>query len=169
MNFRKVVIAATLIVIAVALQTTLFARLRPFDAAPALVLLTVIAVGRHLPDEAALLLGFLAGLFQDLLSETALGLWALVATIVAFVTVRFKDRMAGDYRLIAPVVFVMSFLALALFAVLGTIFGEKTLADAAIVRKMLLPALYNTLLAVLLLPLVTSLLGRTTRRAEWRL
>ena len=149
MNFRKVVIAATLIVIAVALQTTLFAQLRPFDSAPAL--------------------GFLAGLIQDLLSETALGLWALVATIVAFVTVRFKDRMAGDYRLIAPVVFVMSFLALALFAVLGTIFGEKTLADAAIVRKMLLPSLYNTLLAVLLLPFVTSLLGRTTRRAEWRL
>ncbi len=169
MSLRRIVLSVVLLFVAVAFQTTLFARLRPLDAAPALVMLTVIAVARHLPDEVSLILGFLAGLFQDLLSETALGLWALVFTIVAFATVRFRDRMAGDYRLIAPVVFAMSLGALALFALLGTIFGEKTLADAGVIRKMVLPALYNTLLAALVLPLVTRLLGRAARRAEWRL
>jgi rod shape-determining protein MreD len=166
---RRIVIAVVLVVAAVALQTTLFARLRPLDAAPALVLLTVIAVSRRLPDEAALLIGFGAGLFQDLLSESPLGLWALVASAVAFATIRFRDRMAGDYRLIAPAVFVLSLSALALFALLGTIFGEKTLADAGIVRKMVLPALYNTVLAVVVLPLATRLMGRPRRQTGWQL
>jgi rod shape-determining protein MreD len=69
-------------ILAVAVQTTLFARFRPFDAAPALVMLVVLAFARHLPSEYALLMGFGAGLFQDLLAETPLGLWALVLTAV---------------------------------------------------------------------------------------
>ena len=169
MTARRVAIAVVTVVIAVALQTTLFARLRPFDAAPALGLLVVIAVARHLPDEAGLLIGFGAGLLQDLLSETALGLWALVITVVAFATVRMRDRMTEDFRLIAPLVFVMTLGALALFALLGTIFGEKILADSGVVRKMVLPSLYNTALIPAVFPLATRLLGRVRRQTGWRL
>lgn len=169
MTTRRVVISVVMVVVAVALQTTLFARLRPLDSTPALVLLVVIAVARHLPAEAALLMGFGAGLLQDLLSETALGLWALVSSVVAFSTIRMRDRMAGDYRLIAPVVFLASLGALALFALLGTIFGQKILADAGVIRKMVLPSIYNTALAVLVLPLTTRLIGRAGRQAGWRL
>ena len=114
-----------------ALQTTLFARLRPFDAAPALVLLVVLALRRHLPAECSLLLGFGAGLLQDLLSESALGLWALVLTTVAFFVLRFRDRFEDDFSLDRAVrVRRHRWVALALFSLLGTIFGEKTLADA---------------------------------------
>ena len=169
MTARRIAVAVALVAIAVALQTTLFARLRPFDAAPALGLLVVMAVARHLPDEAALLIGFLSGLFLDLLSESPLGLWALVTTVVAYATIRLRDRMAGDYRIIGPVVFAVSLGALALFALLGTIFGEKTLADAGVIRKMLLPSLYNTLLAVIVFPITTAAMGRVRRQTGWRL
>jgi rod shape-determining protein MreD len=168
-SLRRAGVALLLIVFAVGLQTTLFARLRPFDAAPALVLLTVIAVSRHIPDELAVVYGFLAGLLVDLLSESALGLWALTLSAVAYATVRVKDRIAGDYRLVAPVVFVVSAAALALFALLGTIFGERTLADAALVKKILLPSLYNTVLAVIVLPIAGVLIGRRPRTPGWRL
>jgi rod shape-determining protein MreD len=158
-----------MVIVALALQTTLFARLRPFDAAPALVVLTVIAVARHLPPEQALVVGFLGGLGQDLLAESPLGLWALVQTTVSFVVVRNRGRIEDDITLLAPATFVMTIGALALFAVLGTIFGEKTLADSGIVKKMVLPSLYNVLAAPAVLPLVTRALGGGRRRAPFEL
>jgi len=116
------------------------------------------------------LVGFATGLLLDLLSETALGLWALVLTTVAFATVRLRHRFEDDVTLLIPGVFLLSLLGLALYALLGTIFGEQTLADAQVVRKMLLPAVYNTILAPLVLPPITRLIGpRGGGRPGWDL
>jgi rod shape-determining protein MreD len=158
-KFRPVAVTVVVLILAVAVQTTLFMRFRPFDAAPALVLLVVLAFARHLPSEYALLMGFGAGLFQDLLAETPLGLWALVLTAVAFVVLRFRDRLEDDFGYIGPFVLVMTLGGLTLFAVLGTIFGEKTLADAGIIKKVTLPAVYNVLLAPAVLRVVPMALG----------
>ena len=155
--------AVALALLGVALQTTLFVRFRPFDTSPALALLVVLALSRHLGRMESLLVGFGTGLLLDLLSETALGLWALVATAVAFTTVRLRHRFEDDVTLLVPGVFLISFAALALYGLLGTIFGEQTLADAQVVRKMLLPAVYNTVLAVLVLPAVTKLVRERVR------
>ncbi|OFW66157.1 MAG: rod shape-determining protein MreD [Actinobacteria bacterium RBG_16_68_21] len=153
-----------IVLIAAALQTTMFARLRPFDSAPALVLLVVIAFARHIPAEAALILGFGAGVLQDLLADSPLGLWALVFTSAAYFVLRFRDRLEDDFSLIGPFVFAVTAGSLALFSVLGTIFGEKTLADVGIIKKVLLPSLYNMLLAALILPFATWVLGAARRR-----
>jgi rod shape-determining protein MreD len=169
-KWRRTALAVALVILAAALQTTLFIRLRPFGVAPALVVLVVLAASRHLGPIEAELLGFGTGLLLDLLSETALGLWALVCTSVAFVTVRLRRRLEDDMALLAPGVFVISLAALALYALLGTIFGQQTLADAQVVRKMLLPAAYNTVLAAGVLPLVTRLIGsRSARGMGWEL
>jgi rod shape-determining protein MreD len=166
LKLRRAVASTLMILIAAALQTTLFVRLRPLDAAPALVLLVVIGLARHLSPEIALLMGFAAGLLQDLLSQSALGLWALTLTTVAYAMVRLRGRMEEDFTLFAPFVFAMSAGAIALFAVLGTIFGEKTLADAGLLRKIVLPSVYNALLAALVLPLATWAMGAARRRAN---
>lgn len=168
MKLRRYLIAAALLISAIALQTTLFDRIRPFDAAPQLVILTLIAICRHLEPEASLLFGFGTGFLLDLLEESPLGLWAMVLTSVAFVVGRFSDRSEDDPALLALGVFVLSAGALALFAVLGTIFGEKTLADAGILKKVLLPAAYNVVLAPLVLPAVTWFIG-SRRRVGWDL
>ena len=164
-KIRRTAATVLMILVAAALQTTLFVRLRPFDAAPALVLLVVIALARHLSPEFALLAGFSAGLLQDLLSDSALGLWALTFTTVAYAVVRLRDRMEEDFTLFGPFVFAVTAAAITLFAVLGTIFGEKTLADAGLWRKIVLPSLYNALLAGLVLPLGTWALGVSRSRA----
>jgi len=169
MRYRQSAIAVLLVVVAIAVQTTLFARLRPFDAAPALVVLMVIAVSRHLDPEVALIVGFGAGVTSDLLGESPLGLWALVMTGVAYAVVRLRDRFEDDYTLLAPGVFIITLAALTLFATLGTIFGEKTLADSALLRKMLLPSLYNVALGIAVLPTVTIALGRGSSRSGWDL
>jgi rod shape-determining protein MreD len=158
-KIRPTAVTVAILILAVAVQTTLFARFRPFDAAPALVMLVVLAFARHLPSEYALLMGFGAGLFQDLLAETPLGLWALVLTAVAFVVVRFRDRLEDEVGYLGPFVLGITIGGLTLFAVLGTIFGEKTLADAGIIRKIALPAVYNVLLAPLVLWAVPMALG----------
>lgn len=165
---RRIIVSAVLLVAAVALQTTLFAELRPLDSAPALTLLVLIAAARHLPDQPALLLGFGSGLFLDLLAESPLGLWALVHTMVAFLVLRLRERSEDDPLLLALGVFGFTVLALTVFAVLGTIFGEKTLADSGIVRKIVLPAAYNTVLAAAVLPGMTRLVG-VGRRSGWDL
>lgn len=168
MKWRRTAVAVALALLGVALQTTLFVRFRPFGATPALALLVVLALSRHLGRIESLLTGFGTGLLLDLLSETALGLWSLVATAVAFVTVRLRHRFEDDVTLLVPGVFLISFGAMALYGLLGTIFGEQTLADAQVVRKMLLPAAYNTLLAAMVLPSVTKLVGERGRsQAGW--
>ncbi|MBN2112535.1 MAG: rod shape-determining protein MreD [Acidimicrobiia bacterium] len=169
MKWRRTAVAVALVILGAALQTTLFVRLRPFGASPALALLITLAVTRHLGRVPSLLVGFSTGLLLDLLSESALGLWALVLTTVAFATVRLRRRFEDDVTLLVPGVFLISFAALAMYALLGTIFGEQTLADAQVVRKMLLPAVYNVILTPLVLPPITRLIGERGGRPGWDL
>jgi hypothetical protein len=88
---------------------------------------------------------------------------------VAFLTVRLRDRTEDDPVLTGIGVFAVSLGALALFSVLGTIFGEKTLADSSVVRKIVLPAMYNTLLALAVLPFTTWLVAGGRTRSGWDL
>ena len=168
LKYRRAVVVVGVIILAAALQTTLFLRFRPFDAAPALVMLVVIAFARHLPAEFALFAGFSAGLLEDLLSQSALGLWALTLTTVAYLVVRIRDRLEEDFSLLAPFVFGLSVGGITLFAVLGTIFGEKTLADAGFLRNILVPSLYNVALTGLVLPLLTWALGVSDKQNPYQ-
>lgn len=169
MKARHALVVAAVVIVAAAVQTTLFMWVRPFDSAPALLLLIVLAYARHLPPEYALLTGFGTGLLQDLLAETPLGLWALVLTTVAFVVLRYRDRFEEDFGYLGPFVLAVTVGGLALFAVLGTIFGEKTLADAGVIRKIVLPGVYNLVLAPLILSLAPFTLGIRRRDAAYRL
>ncbi len=125
----------------------------------------VFAYARFMQAEYALLLGFGAGLLQDLLAESPLGLWALVMSTVAYGVIRFRDRVEDDFGYIAPFVLVVTIGGLTLFAVMGTIFGERTLADVGIIKKILLPAVYNVVLAPLVIPFAAWTLGGTRRRS----
>jgi rod shape-determining protein MreD len=165
MKAGRVALLVGILILAVALQTTLFGRVRPFDAAPAFVMLVVIAYSRYMRAEYALLMGFGAGLLQDLLAETPLGLWAMVMSTVAFAVVRFRDRVEDDFGLLAPFVLVITIGGLTLFSVLGTIFGEKTLADAGVIKKILLPGVYNVVLSPLIIPFAAWTLGVARRRS----
>jgi len=150
-----------MVVVAVVLQTTLFGegRIQPFGASPNLVLVVVIATVRHLDTEAGLLVGFTAGLLMDLLGGSPLGLWAMVMTVIAYLTLRLRHRADDGVVSMAIGIFALTFLAHALFVLAGTLFGQRLLTDLDVVRLMLLPALYNMLLAALILPLATRLMG----------
>ena len=167
MSSRNVLIALTLAVVAVVLQTTLFMELDPFGASPNLVLLLVIACVRYLEPEAAVLYGFTAGILTDLLGDSALGMWALVMTVVAFVTLQLRQQ-AQD----TPIVLWLGIVALTiggegLFVVVATLFGQQTLSQQGVVRAILLSGAYNGLLALGVMPITTLMFRR--RRRGWAL
>ena len=170
MNARGTAIALGLVVVAVVLETTILAdsRLQPFGAAFALVALVVIGAVRYLEPEVAVLIGFTAGLLIDLLGGTPMGLWSLSMTVVAFVTLRVKERAADGPLVVGAGVFLLTFLSGALFVMVGTIFGTRTLTDPSVLRKMILPALYNVGLGGAVLPAIT-LAMRGRARKGWKL
>jgi len=168
MKFRNLNIGLVLGVVAVVLQTTVFDRyLDPFGVAPDFVLLIVVAASYHLSEEAAMLLGFSAGLLTDLLGNTLLGLWALVLTVAAYATVRVRYRVEGNPFLTLASVFVLTILGELLFAVLGTLFGQQVFSDVNALKKVLLAAVYNLLLAVLVLPLVGRFMQKDPAAGVW--
>ncbi|MDH3396810.1 MAG: rod shape-determining protein MreD [Acidimicrobiia bacterium] len=150
--------------LAVLLQTTLFAQVRIFEVAPDLVMLTVIAVARRLDAEPAVLLGFTSGLAMDLLGSSPLGLRALVLTLIAYATVRTKDRFDVNIVATGSAAVLLSMLGVVLVVVIGTLFGEASFRDPNVFRKILLIPVYNLVLAIGIFPLVTLVLGGRRRR-----
>lgn len=162
-NAWGVMKALLVLAIVVLLQTTLFRRVRPFDVAPDLVMLAVILAARWLPAEQALVYGFTAGIVMDLLGTTPLGLRALVLTVVAYLVVRFREWVETSPAATLLSVAAFSAVGVGLLVVIGTLFGQATLAEANVVRRFLLVPAWNILLALLLAPLMTSLLNPVQR------
>ena len=150
--------------LAVLLQTTLFAQVRIFDVAPDLVILTVIAVARRLDAEPAVLLGFTSGLAMDLLGSSPLGLQSLVLTLVAYATIRTRDRFDINIVATGMAVVLLSLLGVVLIAVVGTLFGEASFRDPNVFRKILFVPAYNLVLALVVFPLVTLVVAGRRRR-----
>ncbi len=165
MSHRRVAIALLLLMVAVLVQTTVFAQVRPFRVAPDLVLLVVIAALPFLEPEQGVFLGFTGGVVVDLLGSTPAGLRALVLTLVAFVAVRVQHRYEGNFIATAVAVLGLSFLGVALLSLVGTLFGQTALVGTDVVRRLVLIPLYNLVLAVVVLPVVSRLL-ETRRRSR---
>ncbi len=161
MTGRQIAITLALVVVAVVMQTTVFGdgRIQPLGSAPNMVTLVVIATVRYLDPEPGILIGFTAGLLLDLLGGSPLGLWAMSLTVVAFITLRVRRRADEGWLIVAIGIFGLTLLGQVLFAVGGTLFGQRTLNNPSVVQTMILPSLYNTLLAALVLPGVTKLMG----------
>ena len=164
MRTRAIALSLLAAALAVLLQTTLFGQVRIFDVAPDLVMLTVIAVARRLDAEPAVLLGFTSGLAMDLLGSSPLGLRALVLTLIAYATVRTRDRFDINVVATGLAVMLLSLLGVVLVVVIGTLFGEANFRDPNVLRKILLIPVYNLVLGVMVLPLVTWVVGGRRRR-----
>ncbi len=165
MSTRQISIALLAVILAVILQTTLFARVRPLDVSPDLVLLAVIACARWIEPEPAVLLGFTGGLLIDLFGSAPLGLQALAFTLVALAAVRTRDRYAYNVVGMGVAVGVLTFMGVVLVAIIGTLFGQGTLSDPDIMKTLLLVPAYNVVLGLVVLPIIGATVG-DSRSAE---
>lgn len=168
MRFRYLNVALVLAIVAVILQTTLFDRyVDPFGVSPDFVLLVVIAASFQVAEEAALVVGFSAGLLSDLLGNTLLGIWALVLTVAGYTAARLQPRVEGNLFVALVAVFGITIGAELLFAVLGTLFGQQVFSDTGVLRKVLLAAVYNVILGLAVLPLTGRLMQRDRQTGVW--
>ena len=147
MTTGKVIIALGLVLAAVLIQTTVFQYVEPFGYAPALGLLMAIATARYLEAEAALFVGFSGGFLQDLLGALPLGLWASTFTVVVFITLKIRDREVGGPLVVLAGVFGLTFIGQFTYAVLGTLFGQGIISRPGVIWDLVVPALYNVILA----------------------
>ena len=163
MNGRQVTLAMFAVVIAVVIQTTLFARVRPLGIAPDIVILTIIACARFVEPEPGVLLGFTGGLLIDLFGTSPLGLQALAFTLVALAAVRTRDRYAYNVVGIGVAVGVLTLFGILLVAIIGTLFGTGRLSDPDIIRTLALVPAYNMVLGLAVLPIVGAAIGDNRR------
>jgi len=147
MTNGKVIIALGLVVAAVLIQTTVFQHIRPFGYAPALGMLTVIALARILEPEQALFVAFTGGFVQDIVGGAPLGLWASTFTVVAFITLKVRDREIVGTPVILLGVFGLTVIGQFTYAILGTLFGQGIINRPGFIGDLLVPALYNVILA----------------------
>jgi len=167
MSGKHIIYALLLTLSGLVLQTTLFgeSRIEPFGAAPNIVLLLVVISAAYLEPEPALLVAFTTGLLTDLLGGSVIGLWAISMVVVAYVTLRVRRRIDDGVIVVAAGLLALSVLGQAIFAIAGTLFGQQVFADPGWYRQIVLPSLYNVVVAILLIPIVSKIMGgRQVRR-----
>ena len=149
MRRSRVVIALLAVAIAIVVQTTLFGagRIQPFGVAPALVTLVIIGTAPYLEPEYNVLLGFTAGILLDLIGSGTLGLWAMTLTVVAFAASALRTRYTGRVLMSLVVAFSLTLVGQLVYVFLGTLFGQETAAEPGLAAKIILPAVWNLILA----------------------
>ena len=159
MRLRSLLIVASLFLISVVLQTTLFSQTEVFT--PDLVLLVVILLSlTRIRPELVLGLAFLAGLTIDLLGSAVLGLRAIVFTVVAYLALRSRDR-ADIGRIITGLwAGLLTFGGVVLLIGVGTLVGQTVLLGEGVVDRLFLVPAANLILALIFAPLLVRLIDR---------
>ncbi len=167
MSRSRVVISLLAVLVAIVLQTTVFGsgRIQPLGVAPALVTLVVIAVAAEIEAEYLLLIGFTAGILMDLMGSGTLGLWAMTLTAVAYAASRLHGRLHDGVASTAAVVVVLTIASQLLFVLLATLFGQGIIAEPDVIRKILLPGLWNLALAAPVFWIMRR--AFVSRRGQW--
>ena len=149
MRRSRIVVSIVAVVIAIVIQTTVFGtgNIQPLGAPPALVTLVIVALAPHIEAEYHVLLGFTAGILIDLIGSGTLGLWAMTLTVVAFASSRLARRYADSIVASIGATFALTVLGQLVYVLLGTLFGQGTLGEPNVISKILLPAVWNAILA----------------------
>lgn len=158
---RAVVIALVILTTAL-LQTTLFPYLMLAGFRPDLLLLVTMAFALREGSLAGIRVGFASGLMSDLLlNQSPVGLSALVYLGIGYAVGVARPYLAPE-SVTAPVImaFLSGLLGTAGYGLLSRLLGDERYTTTLVVQASLFVALYNTLLA----PVVVGVVSRLSRR-----
>jgi rod shape-determining protein MreD len=162
-GLARVAIVGALVVVAMALQSTLLSRLTLLGVIPQLVFIVVVSLAYTDGERVGVVVGFAGGLLQDLLlpPQSILGLTALVYTFIGY-TVGTLHRYAPPDSVWTPVFTVGLASAVAEFsyALLSVIMGKPWVSFGFTLRVVGLVVLYNTLLTPFLFPVTRKIADR---------
>src|SRR5262245_51228718 len=128
----------SVIVVALAIQTTLFTDLQPFDALADIMLLLALAAGVVVGPRNGALVGFITGVAYDLMLRTPFGLSALTYALAAYGAGYLQAMVsAGSWWSSMFVMGAASAVAIAGYAVIGTVFGLKDAVNVHLITVMI--------------------------------
>jgi rod shape-determining protein MreD len=159
---QRIVLAVGFLVVALALQVTMLARLPLPGATPDLVLVTVVSLALAYGPGFGLVAGFAAGLATDLVppADHAIGHWAFVLTLVGYLAglARLEIRRSAFVPLI--VVAASAAVSLLGYALLASVAGDPHVTRGAVLALLPTALLYDVVLSPFVVPGVLLLAER---------
>ncbi|MEA2447351.1 MAG: hypothetical protein QOK47_988 [Actinomycetota bacterium] len=161
-GIARILAIAMLVILALALQSTVLAHLTLLGVRPQLVLVVVVSLAYLDGERVGLVAGFAGGLLQDLLLPLSIvGLTALVYTLIAY-GVGFLRQYATAESVWTPVfaVAIASGIAELAYALLAILLGQPWVSLTTTLQRTGLIVLYDTLLTPFVFPVVRRVADR---------
>ncbi|CAL9443899.1 rod shape-determining protein MreD [Streptomyces sp. enrichment culture] len=164
MRFNRILLSATLVVVALVLQVSVLARLHLPGAVPDLLLLTVLGLALVYGHVGGALVGFGAGLLSDLAppADHAAGRYALVLCVIGYLAGLVKPENGRLKSASGPlvVVAVAAVGSTLLYAGVGALVGDTAARHVGLPGLLFTAALYDLLLAPFVVPGIMALARR---------
>jgi rod shape-determining protein MreD len=158
----RAALAAALVVVAIAVQVTLLARLPLPGATPDLVLLVVVGMALSGGPTVGLLTGFGAGLAVDLVppADNEVGRWAFVLTVIGYLAGLAQDSARRSAFVPLAVVAAAAAGSVLLYAGLGALLDDPNVTWSSVRRLLPTAVLYDVVLSAFVVPAVLALSDR---------
>ncbi|MEU2114766.1 rod shape-determining protein MreD [Streptomyces sp. NPDC016459] len=164
MKFNRILLSATLIVVALVVQVSVLARLQLPGAVPDLVLLTVVGLALVYGHVSGALIGFSAGLLADLAppADHAAGRYALVLCVVGYLVGLARPENGRLTSASGPMAVVAAAAvgSTLLYAGVGALVGDTAARHVGLGSLLFTAAVYDLLLAPFTVPLIMALARR---------
>lgn len=161
-GFKRVGAIVGLVIVALAVQSTLLAKATLLGVIPQLVLVVVVSIAYLEGDRVGVASGFMGGLLQDLLLPGSIaGLTALVYTLIGYSVGKFRQLTTSE-TVWLPVAAVAGASALAEigYAALAISLGQEWVSLGFTLQVTGLVVLYDTLVTPFVFPLVRKVADR---------
>jgi rod shape-determining protein MreD len=167
---RRVALLVAVIVTALLLQTTIFAKVNLLGAKPELMyLLTIVFAILEGPASGAIA-GFAGGMAQDFLLDAPKGITALTLTLLGYAMGMARQYIVSPSPVL-PVILVAAgtFAGVVFQGIVSFLLGELDTSWLYLLRVALLSSLYNAILTPLVYPILRRAAegSRTRRVVRW--
>jgi rod shape-determining protein MreD len=164
MRLNRILLSATLVLVALVVQVSVLSRLQLPGAVPDLILLVVLALAFVYGHVSGALIGFGAGLLADLAppADHAAGRYALVLCVVGYLAGLARPENGRIKSALGPmaVVVVAAVGSTLLYAGVGALVGDTAARHVGLVGLLFTAAIYDLLLAPFTVPLIMWLARR---------
>jgi rod shape-determining protein MreD len=162
MTLARTLAAFLVVSLALVLQVSLFPHFAWQGIVPNLCLLVVVGAALTRWPQAAIVLGFLAGVALDLAppADHVAGRWALALVLVGYVAGRVRQDVKPTALAVVGTVAASSFIGTSVFAITGLILRDPLLDVGQLLEVILVAVLWDVLLTPFVLPPVMTLFNR---------
>ncbi|NGN69367.1 rod shape-determining protein MreD [Streptomyces sp. A7024] len=167
MHVNRLLLAASLVVVALVIQVSVLARLHLPGAVPDLMLLVVLGLALVYGHTGGALVGFGAGLLADLAppADHAVGRYALVLAVIGYFAGLVKPEKGQVRSAAGPmvVVAVAAICSTLLYAGVGALVSDSSARGVGLGGLIFSSTLYDLLLAPFVVPAIMALARKAER------